>query len=180
MSRVAITTGDTNGGKRRAATQYGRRVEESYAASEFMVRQGVWAIAFTFRYDMLPDSTFLQAANGDELYMRVPAGARVLEAKFKVTEAFLGGTSLAAGLAIEDGTEGGLDLDGLITDLNAPLASLGAGAYVDGDGALVGASPGLAVDGIPAITATGTFTAGEATLYIEYEVPDDRIQLMNG
>src|SRR5690554_5198326 len=112
MSRFAITTGATAGNKRRAAQHYGRRIEEGQAMSEFQVRQGVWAQTLTFSYDALPNTAFLQAASGDALYMRIPVGARVLAATLKVTDAFTGGTSLALGLAGEDGLEGSLDFDG--------------------------------------------------------------------
>lgn len=172
MARESITTGSTAGNKRRASTHYGRMLEEGTAPSEHNVSQDKFVQTLTFSYDNLPSESL------DELYQRIPAGARVLSAKLAVTTAFAGGTSLAVGLNQPDGTV--IDADGLVTDANAPLANLAAGDYVDGTGALVGSSDGLANDGCIVVAATGTFTAGEATLTVEYEKALDRNQAMNG
>lgn len=172
MGREYIVTGATTLGKRRASTHYGRMIEEGRAASEHQISQDVFKQVLTFSYDKLPDASL------DELYQRIPAGARILSATLAVTKAFLGGTSLAVGLEKADGTV--IDADGLVTDVNGALANLGAGAFVDGSGALVGAAAGLANAGILTVVATGTFTAGEATLEVEYQMPFDRNQQMNG
>lgn len=172
MARESITTGSTAGNKRRASTHYGRMLEEGTAASEHNVSQDRFVQTLTFSYDNLPTESV------DELYQRIPAGARVLSAKLAVTEAFLGGTSLAVGLTQPSGSV--LDPDGLITDANAPLANLAAGDFVDGTGALVGAADGLSADGVITVAATGSFTAGEATITVEYEKAMDRNQKMNG
>lgn len=175
MSRESITAGPTAGGTRRAATHYGRRLDESQAASTHHIDGNVFRQETTFTYDNLP------AAGLDELLSRVPAGGRVLSMVLKVHTAFTstsGTTTMSIGLQQPDGTE--IDNDGLLA-ATAVDANFTAGAYVDGAGALVGAGSGLANDGVlVCITSVSDLETGEATLVVEYELPDDRNQAMNG
>lgn len=170
MGRIAITSGDTAGSSRRAATHYGRRGEEGGALSEHNVKAGLFKQVTTFRYDQLP------TADLDALVQKLPAGSRVLSAKLIVQEDFVGGTSLAVGTSQPDGTV--IDADGLVAA--TVTATLVDGAYVDGAGAQVGAATGLTTDACVTVTAVGTYTAGEATLVVEYEKSQDRQQAMNG
>lgn len=175
MTRISITAGATAGSTRRAATHYGRRVDESQAMSEHNVSQNVYKQEVTFKYNDLP------TAQLDELNQRIVAGARVLSMVLKVHEAFTSTsttTTMTIGLQQPDGTE--IDNDGLLT-ATAVDANFTAGAYVDGAGALVGAASGLANDGIVVcIQSVDDLLTGEATLVVEYEKPDDRNQAMNG
>lgn len=171
MSRESITAGPTAGGTRRAATHYGRRLEEGQHTSVYHVDGNVFRQETTFRFDQLPVATL------DELHQRIPAGARVLSATLKTHEDFTATTavSLNIGLYEPDGTE--VDADGLF----AVLALPSAGDYADGAGALVGAATGLAVDAHFVVAPNvDDLLTGEATLVVEYEKADDRQQLMNG
>jgi hypothetical protein len=171
MTRISITAGATAGSTRRAATHYGRRLDESAAPSEHNVSQNVYKQEFTFKYDDLP--TFGE----DALKQRIPAGARIVTATLKTITQFTAttATTLNIGLYQPDGTV--IDLDGI----DAALAFPASGAYTDCDGALVGAATGLANDGQVVVAANvDDLTAGEATLVVEYEKQDDRNQAMNG
>lgn len=173
MARESIVAGSTAGGTRRAATHYGRRVEEGAAVSVFQTDNGVETQTTTFRYDQLPTFTL------DELHQRIPLGARVLSATIKVLETVTATTATTVnfGLYEPDGTV--IDADGI--DAAVAIASLTAGTYIDCDGALVGAGTGLAAAGQLVVAANvDDLTAGEIAIIIEYEKNDDRQQQMNG
>ena len=175
MARESITSSvNTGTPERRAATHYGRRGEERQAVAEYEAQQGVNVMETTFTYDKLVDFVV-----GDKLYNYIPAGAQILSAKLEVTVPFLGGTSLAVG-TYNVTTGAAVDADGLITDANAPLASLGAGAFVTGTGAQLNVATGLSANVAIKAVATGTFTAGEATLRISYLPKVDRFNKGNG
>lgn len=175
MARESITSSVNTGvAKRRAATTYGRRLEEREALAVYCQEGGQVIMETTFTYDKLVNFVI-----GDKLYNYLPAGVRVLSAQLMVTVPFLGGTSLAVG-TYNITTGAAVDADGLITDANAPLASLGAGAFVQGTGAQLNLAAGLAADMNVKATATGTFTAGEATLRIVFQRPIDRFNPANG
>ena len=112
-------------------------------------------------YDDLP----VVSAN-DASVMEIPANALILDSLLFVETAFAGGTSYNIGLYQSDGTV--IDADGL--DAAVLLAALTANAWIDNDGALVGASIGAAA-GQVVVAATGTFTAGKAFLHIRYIDP---------
>jgi hypothetical protein len=131
-----------------------------------------------FKYDDLPTATT------DELVLALPAYSEITSVKLGVITAFAGGTSYDIGLQTRAGVE--VDNDGLFNDL--ALASINAkGKWAVGNGALapvgtvntsdagVAADPvtfstsGVgANDAVVVVTATGTFTDGEAMLIIEY------------
>lgn len=133
---------------------------------------------YEFSYDDLPTNS-----SSDSGVLTLPAYVTILDA-FLITEtAFAGGTSYDVGLVQTDGTA--IDADGIFVAI--PLASINAkGDYVrafirdsDGTGNLTDSLAGvfLNVAGGAAhttvasqvkVTATGTFTAGKAHLYIRY------------
>jgi hypothetical protein len=121
----------------------------------------------SFSADLDNDGTMDGFYAGD---VRIPAHATIHEAFIVVGEAAAGGTSIAVGLFQEDGTA--IDADGLITDLDAPVANMALGDKVIGTGAFTSATAGTngigANDGFIGITATGTFTAGRGKLVIRY------------
>lgn len=171
MARESITAGSTAGGTRRAATHYGRRVEEGANVSVYHVDGNVFRQETTFKFDQLP------VATEDQLHQAIPAGARVLSAVLKTHVDFTATTavSLNIGLQERDGTE--IDNDGLF----AAEALPSAGDFDDGAGALVGAGTGLAADGVIVVVPNvDDLLTGEATLVVEYEKADDRQQAMNG
>ncbi|AUR85181.1 hypothetical protein NVP1077O_17 [Vibrio phage 1.077.O._10N.261.45.A10] len=174
MARISITTGSTAGGLTRAATQYGRRLDETSAAAEYNIAQDEWKQVIGL------DITKLQVGTdifNDELFTAIPAGARIKSATVKVTEAFVGGTNVTIGTYKKaDGTA--LDADGI--DAAILTAALAAGKYVECDGAQVGSLDGLAEDVFVNVTASGAYTAGKATIVVHYEVNDVVAQSLNG
>lgn len=115
-------------------------------------------VEYVFSYDDLPADD-----DGNEMLIRIPADSFIEAAYLKVGTAWAGGTSIDIGLAQTDGTV--IDADGI--DAAVATASLTANAIIDCDGALVGASVG-SNDAVLEVTASGTYTAGTATLVIEY------------
>jgi hypothetical protein len=157
MSRESITSGDTAGNSRRAATHYGPREIEDKIPSVHAKVQDNGEIKVTFSYDDLP------AFGLDQAILRIPAGSVIKRAYLRVHTAFVGGTNLVAGLYQPDSTV--VDADGLHTAILT--AALTASSYHVGGGAVVGTP--LAVDAQLVVATTGTYTAGKATLVVEYE-----------
>ena len=106
---------------------------------------------------------------GDAVVLELPKFAVIKSAYLLVKTAFAGGTSYAVGFKkAADGLE--LDDDGLIDATAGALANIDAnGDVLVGAGALIGKS--LSEAGKIAVTAVGTFTAGEARLVVEYIHP---------
>lgn len=116
-------------------------------------------IALPFKYDNLPTNS-----TNDAGVLSIPAHAQIVDARLETKVAFAGGTSYDIGLVQSDGTA--IDVDGLFAAL--ALASINAkGKWANGAGALVGAGIGANAGQIK-VTATGTFTAGEARLLVTY------------
>lgn len=174
MTRIKLKPTSGNGLVTRAATQYGRRLDESTAMAEFNVSQDEWKQVNEFDLTDLKASTDLFE---DELHKAIVSGARIKSATLKVTEAAAGGTSINIGTYKRaDGTA--LDADGI--DAAILTAALTAGAFIDCDGAQVGAGTGLTEDAFVNVVATGTYTAGKFTLVVHYEKPGQYAQELNG
>lgn len=95
----------------------------------------------------------------------IPAGSYITKAHLVVTTAAAGGTSINFGLA--DSAGSAIDADGI--DAAVATAALAANKGVACDGALVGGTATVGASDAYVTTAnTGTFTAGAATLVIEY------------
>ena len=169
MTRSSITTGSSTTGTRRAAQTYGVRTHEEQAPAVYQTSGATEVLEYTFSYDSLP------TYGGDQLIQRIPANARIISATPRVITAFAGGTSYDVGLYDEDGNA--IDADGIDDDIL--LAAINAvGETVVCDGALVGNTAGIGTTaGQVVVAATGTFTAGKATLVIEYERLYDRAAL---
>lgn len=175
MARESIVSGDTAGGTRRAATHYGRRVEEGQHVAEYNNAKGTYTQETTFRYDQLPVATL------DELHQRIPVGARVLSVTIAVIETFTAttATAITVGTVQPDGTGG--DPDGFVDATAGAIANWSAGAFLDGAGALVGASVGLSNAVQLKVTPdVDDLLTGEARITVEYEKPRDSQQQMNG
>lgn len=97
----------------------------------------------------------------------IPAGAIVLSAKTIVREAFVGGTAVTVGTVTTDGVTS--DADALITATAGAVANLTANAVIEADGALAGEATASAVN--LTYATTGSFTAGEAVVLVEYVMP---------
>lgn len=142
---------------------YGPRTVENKLPSVLNTDGTVRELVIDFDFNSLPSTDAT-----DALVLAIPANSLIESAVLTVKTAFAGGTSLAVGLSTTAGVA--VDADGLITDANAPLANVNAaGKIVKGSGALVGVSSGSAATQVT-VTATGTFTAGKATLVVKYSV----------
>lgn len=94
----------------------------------------------------------------------IPAGAVIESSKTIVTEAFAGGTNITLGYENKAGTA--IDADGI--DAAVATGALTLGAVIVNDGALA-TNVGIgAVNAYPALTKSGTFTAGKADVVITY------------
>lgn len=95
----------------------------------------------------------------------IPAGAFITDAYLIVKTAAAGGTSINVGLYQADGTV--IDADGI--DAAVATAALAANSAVACDGALVGGTATVgANDAYLFVAATGTYTAGEVKLVVEF------------
>lgn len=95
----------------------------------------------------------------------IPAGSFITAATLIVKTPAAGGTDVTVGLINAAGAD--IDADGI--DAGVLTAALGAGAAVVCDGAKVGGTETVgAADAYIDIDVTGTFTAGELALVIEY------------
>ncbi|MEE8598911.1 MAG: hypothetical protein V3S69_05295 [Dehalococcoidales bacterium] len=168
MARESITAGASAGGTRRAATHYGVRNHEVKEGACHSVEQGKEVIEYVFAYDDLP------AEGLDQLVQRIPANARIVSATLRVITPFASGTSYNLGLYEEDGSV--IDADGI--DAAVALTAIDAiGETVACDGALVANTAGIGTAaGSLRVAATGTFTAGKASLKIVYERLLDRAE----
>lgn len=128
-------------------------------SSDGMVEQ----VVLDFDYDDLPTNS---ATDGRVL--TIPANAIILNSRLYVKTAAADGVSYTIGLNQADGTA--IDADGLHTAAQLVTASLTAGAWLVGSGALVGATIGSAAGQI-VVAASGTFTAGSYRLVVEYMIP---------
>ena len=95
----------------------------------------------------------------------IPAGSYITAASLVVKTAAAGGTNVTIGLITAAGAD--IDADGI--DATVATADLAANKAVACNGALVGGTATVgAADGYVDIDVTGTFTAGELLLVIEY------------
>jgi hypothetical protein len=98
----------------------------------------------------------------------IPAGSFITEASLVVTTAAAGGTNVVIGLVNAAGAA--IDADGITAAVTT--ANLAANKAVVCAGDLVAGTATIgAADGYVAIDTTGTFTAGEVLLVIEYIEP---------
>lgn len=123
------------------------------AKSTGQIKRAEWQ----FSYDDLP------TAGTTNLQFAIPASATIVSSKWITGTAWAGGTSLDVGLQTSAGVE--IDNNGL----DAAITPTTAGAVINGDGLLVGKTIG-ANAGELVVAATGTYTAGTATVIVEYHV----------
>ena len=142
---------------------FGVRDVEDERAGVTNTAGNVEEVVLDFAYDDLPTN-----GENDGRILSIPANSLILSSKLYVKTAAAGGTSYTIGLAQADGTA--IDADGLHTAAQLVTASLTAGAWLVGAGALVGAEVGAA-DGQIVVADTGTYTAGEYRLVVEFMRP---------
>lgn len=173
MTRFAITNGDKGGSTRRAATHYGRRLTANGIPTVEAVDGHTHVLEIPFSFDNLPTYGL------DKIIATLPKYAKVESATFTVNTPFAGSafTALEVGLTTRAGSV--FDADGLFTTTNLAKANIDAiGDVVTGTGAVIGAT--LAAEYCVDVTATGTATAGEALLRIEFTPKLDRLDDLNG
>jgi len=125
-------------------------------------------VVYKFSYDDLP------RGSTDLANVEIPIGAVITDAYWKTTTVFAGGTGYDVGL--ESSAQAAIDADGLwdaivLTEIDAtPGAALISASVHTGtnSGVLIGQH--LTVAAQLMVVANGTFTAGEATVTIEYIV----------
>lgn len=124
-------------------------------------------VVYKFSYSDLPRGS-TDLANAE-----IPIGAIITEVSWKTTTAFAGGTSYDVGL--ESSAQSALDADGVfdllaLTDIDAtpPAASFLLSSLHGGTNSGVVLGQHLLVAQQLMVVATGTFTAGAATVTIEY------------
>ena len=101
--------------------------------------------------------------NGEDAF--IPAGSYITAASLVVKTAASGGTNVTIGLINAAGSD--IDADGI--DATVATAALAANLAVACDGAKVGGTETVgAADAYIDIDVTGTYTAGELLLVIEY------------
>jgi hypothetical protein len=110
----------------------------------------------------------LPTAGGTAEDVYVPAGAFITRAYIIGTEAAAGGTNFTFGLAEQDGSV--IDADGI--DAAVTTAELATNEAVVCDGALVGGTLGVGTaDAYIYGAVTGTYTAGQGSLFVYYIKP---------
>jgi hypothetical protein len=148
-------------GTRGVLNHYGARSTDESRGGKVATKTRMKQVVYKFGYDGLPSGA------EDELTAKIPAGSILINAYIRATTNFVGGTSYDIGVEQPDGTA--IDIDGLFDALL--LAELNLGDVSDTHG---GTNSGaildleLTAEACVIAVATGTFTAGEAELVVEY------------
>ena len=141
-------------------TFFGVLPSKNKFGAEKMGAGSIKEIVIEFSYDDLP------AVDADnEMLATIPASAKVVAADLQVGTAWLGGTNITVGTSQADGG-GVIDADGLIAAV--VTANLTADSNHAGAGADIGEVSSAERQAITA-TTTGTFTAGDAILVVQYQ-----------
>lgn len=129
-----------------------------------IAKDGGYAAAFSKKTVKLKlDLTGNKAVAANDAF--IPAGSFITSAVLVVTTATAGGTSINFGLANAAGDV--IDADGI--DAAVSNANMAANKAVVCNGALVSGTATVGTANAYIVTAnTGTFTAGEAVLVVEY------------
>ncbi len=156
-------------------TRYGGAVQQYGpvdTAKKFPSVEGaeneVRVMTFQFTYDDLPGT---DADNN--LVIAIPAYSKIHSVSVGAVVPFAGssGAGFSVGLSTSAGVE--IDNDGLVTASDATVVKLDTkGKWVEGTGALVGQGIGPD-DGQVVVVPSGTLSAGEAKVVIEYVPLDD-------
>ncbi len=151
---------------------FGPRKAENQIAGQVHPANGLKAIVLSVRGEDIPASVSdAQTLAADARAAVIPAGAVIKSATLTVSETFTGSSStLDIGLT---------SLAGVVSDMNGidaavALSALDAGDLVKCDGALVFPTAGAPLAAAQRIVfgyGTAAFTAGSATLVVEYFEP---------
>lgn len=147
--------------------RFGRRSPERERAGVLSTAGGVKEYVLHFNAAGLPYGD--TDVTGDTSFATIPAGAVIVEAIYTPNgEAWAGGTSLDIGLSQAD-NGGDISVDGLfdgITTANLNNAALSSTDSGTNSGNALGTV--LTTAAQVKITASGTYTAGEGKLVIQY------------
>jgi len=187
---------------------YGPRVTENQVGSFVVTYGNTREVNIDFDYNTLPGAVG-PVLNGnvgqdvevgettgtvgtkylDALVVVIPSYSQIVSVRMYVQKAFVGGTSLKAGLVNSDGTAATNDAsgNGLFTATDGAVANLVIHNWLEGDGALIKPATSATTNGIGLgagadtangavglvikVTAAGTFTAGHARLIVSYVPP---------
>ena len=143
---------------------FGIRDSKNPNAATVRTEGNVEVLQFALSYDQMPASGTAPSSKS----IPIPANSSILRGNFRVTEAWVGGTNIDFGTMNSAGTA--IDDDGF--DVAVLTAALTLNAVIDFDGALMtgDASVGTA-DAYFATVVTGTYTAGQGVVTIEYLRP---------
>lgn len=145
---------------------YGSRSTEDKLPAMIKTEGYEKTMVIDFNYDDLPT----ESADGS-MVIAIPADSMITSAKIHVQTAFSSGTpatdNLHFGLYQSDGTV--IDADGI--DAGVTVATLAEDAWIECDGALVGAGIGAADGQVRVAVVAGTLTAGTARLIVNYIQP---------
>lgn len=121
-------------------------------------------LVYDFSYDNLPTGSTTNAG-----VFQIPQASFIKEARLEVLTAFAGGTGYDIGLVRATDGSTAIDADGLFAAAALTLATVNAqGKWATGAGALIGAVSDVTYPAQVKVTASGTFTAGRAKLYVTY------------
>ena len=149
-----------------AFTNYGPQFLDAQSSVASTLKGARKELELTFCFDTLP------TARNDSVIVPLPANAYINSGVLRVIELFAGGTSYDIGLSQPDGTvisANGIEDDLLLAEIDAVGETVNLGGALVGGTVDIGANQGQVV-----ITPTGTFTAGKASLFLEYTVLADR------
>lgn len=119
-------------------------------------------VEYRFTYDDLP-----KADEDNAMVFAIPEDSLIVSARLFADVAWASGTSLSIGTEQQDGTD--IDVDGLFTTTELSQANLSADTWhVGSAGALLGATSHATADSVIVVIEDGTFTTGEAILWVEY------------
>ena len=121
----------------------------------------------SFTSDLNNDGTLNGFSNQDA---KIPAGASIISARYKIGTAWTNGTGTAdllCGTYEQDGSV--IDADGLIGATEGDLAQLTINTIVDGAGADIGEHCSATADAYIVVSVSaGTMTAGTGKVIVEY------------
>jgi len=146
--------------------RFGNEKGKSLNQGKVSTAGDVQEVIVSFTYE---DLTTSDAVIGTYPGIAVPAGARIESASVYVTTPWVGGTSVALGTFVADGSGGFTveDANGLMDATDGATANLVADAKIDdANAALVGTS--VSADSYVSGKRAGTYTAGAADLVIKY------------
>ena len=145
--------------------EYGNGARREYGPIDSEVNASSHVVTYGVTRQLVAPIDFADPPSTSEIdavIQTIPANSFCVSARFYIAETVSGGTTFYIGLSETDGTA--IDADGFI----AAETGTAVGTWVDGAGALVGATIGADAG---QVTVAGDRTAGAGVLVIEYLPP---------